>query len=575
MKIKILFLCSYAMLLAACSGQLSLNEGLKISELVVRSADKEYLDGADWIEIKNVGTINEQLSDYAIALGDGDKINLSSAVLKPGEYIVISATAKGQEYTPSVPFSLKKSGQLNLYLGERLQDSLTWLEGEVKRGRSFGRVDGRELALYPTPGTANVPYVLFSDSEVFTVKIHVSEEDWLDILNNGIKETYYPADLTFNGAHILNIGVRTKGQSSKRAVYRLLKSERSSARYSFKLDFNQYKEQKFMGMKHLMLNNGFGDPSLMRDLVAYKLMKIVGMPAPELSFVDLWVRDKHMGLYQLVEAIDGEFIERYFPDDGLNKGDLYKPGTGTTLLWTQGGGGEGYKKLDLKTNEETLDTAEEGKALLAFLESSNNGSAKHIDIDHMLRYIAASALISNLDSYFTPSAQNYYLYEHRSIQAFTLLPWDYNLAFGGLTYSQGGCDASQYLIASPTSVPLAQRPIVARALEQDALKSVYYGYIEKIITELYNPDDMLLFLTQYRGLIDSYVKGDPTSFYSYEEWQRSLTDSIPDDRTFFGKPLGLMAFINKRYASVRKQLSGEAPSTNDGLSPCPQSRADM
>ena len=419
---------------------------------------------------------------------------------------------------------------------------------------------------------------LFSASEVYTVKVELAEADWSDLLTNATKEQYYRATLNFNGSIVEDVGFRAKGQSSLRNVARVLPNGRSYGRFSFKLDFNRYKKQKFMSMKHLMLNSGYGDPSLMRDLVAYNVMKSVGMPAPELSFVDLWVAGKHMGLYQLVEVIDSEFIEKYFPDDKLDKGDLYKPGTGSTLYvaevqsvnlaeFAKTKPGESFSKLKLKTNEETLETERAHAALYAFLKSSNTGSAQHIDVENMLRYLAASSLLSNLDSYFTQWAQNFYLYEHRAAGGFTLLPWDYNHALGGFRF-EFGCDATEFLLDHPTAVPIEQRPIIARVLEREDYRERYHLYVRQLTEGIFNPERMRAFLERYRALIAPYVEKDPTSFYSFDEWQRSLYEEIPDDQTFMGTPLGLMTFIEQRYQHVRRQLDGEIASGNGGRNAC-------
>ncbi len=548
--------------------------GLVISEVVAKSALDHFMDGNDWVELQNTGSNVIQLSQYSLQDNDSELASLPEVSLQPGEYFVIPAMsaddASGDE--AFLPFKLGKEDSLSLFMGAEKVDSLSWLDGEAKQGRSYGRLNGTDQILYPTPDINNVPYVLFSDSEVFTVKISMKNSDWLTLLDEGKEENWYPADMEFNGAVMTDIAIRTKGQSSLSAVSNLKETDRSYGRYGFKLDFNKYKDQKFMGMKLLALNNGFADPTMMRDSVAYKLMKEVNMPAPELSFVDLWVAGEHMGVYQLIEPIDGEFIEKYFPDDKANdfKGDLYKAEFGSPLQWEPGNTIADYGKLEQKTNDDTVGTADEGKALLAFLESSNTGSDEHIDTDSMLRYTAASILTSNLDGYFGSTTQNYYLYEHRSIGGFTMLPWDYNLAFGAVSFGGGGsCDSTEHLIDNPTTSPLDERPILARVLEKPENLEVYHGHLETLLANLFNPTDMTAFLNKQRALIDPYVKNDPTGFYTYEQWKASFTEKTEASTAFFGDTAALMPFIEARYNSVRSQLDGDSPSSNDGRGACP------
>src|SRR5690606_36827112 len=157
------------------------------------------------------------------------------------------------------------------------------------------------------------------EEEVYTVRVDIPQGDWQAILNNPTAEQYFPADFELNGAVIKNVGFRVKGQGSLNFVG-------NSNRYGFKVDMNEYQEQKFMGMKKLVFNQSFSDPSFMRDVLAYKLFREAGVPAPETSYVDLWVAGEHMGLYQMVEMIDGEFVEKHFPADheNDNKCDIYK-----------------------------------------------------------------------------------------------------------------------------------------------------------------------------------------------------------------------------------------------------------
>lgn len=563
------------------SGSVSTGD-LIISEVVAKSGLDFFLNGNDWVELQNTGSSDLNLNQYSIKDTDSELVALPDVILQPGEFFVIQASdedaANGEAF---LPFKLAKGDSVSLFSGDQQVDSLAWIDGDAKQGRSFGMLDGSIETLYPTPEAANVPYVLFSDSEVFTVKVSMEDSDWQTLLNEGQEENWYPADFEFNGAVMEGVAIRTKGQSSLSAVSRLSSSDKSYGRYGFKIDFNKYKDQKFMGMKLLAFNNGYADPTMMRDSVAYRLMKEVDMPAPELSYVDLWVGGKHLGVYQMIEPIDGEFVEKYFPGDKENdyKGDLYKAEIGNSLEWKQGDTLSDYDNLELKTNDDTVGTPEESLALMAFLESINSGSDEYIDTDTMLRYIAASILTSNLDGYFGSTTQNYYLYEHRSVQGFTMLPWDYNLAFGAINFGGGGgfggggstnsCDSTEHLIDNPTTGPIEERPILARVLEQADLRVTYHEHLEKLLENIFNPQDMGAFLKKQRDLIDPYVKNDPTSFYSYDDWKVSLTEEVSSGSSFFGAAQGLMTFINARYENVRKQLDGDIPTSNSGFGACP------
>ncbi|MBN2441040.1 MAG: CotH kinase family protein [Spirochaetales bacterium] len=561
---------------------------LVISEVVVNSDTQDFLNGNDWVEFQNTGKSPFPLAKLSIKDSRSEAIKLPDVILNPGEYYVLQAadpeTAMG---LPFLPFKLGKEDSLTLSSGTEDFDSLRWKPEEVKKGSSFGRLHDHTVAsynqtpttirnthiLYPTPGYANVPFILFSEEQVYTVKIEMKERDLMDLLRRPVAERWYPADLEFNGARISTIGIRTKGSSSLRKVAELPGDNRSFGRYSFKLKFGKYKNQKFMGLKRLVLNNGYGDPTLMRDAIAYRIMREAGLPASRHSYVDLWLAGRHLGLYQAIEPIDSEYVERYFPGDKKSGsiGDLYK--AFCSLEWKPGQTLKDYTtgrfpQLELKTNRKTIGTEHEGKAVMAFLKSINSGSAELIDTDNLTRYIAAMTLISNYDSYFA-NLGNYYLYEHRSVNGFAMLPWDFNLGLGRSIKEGKKCEDPVVLIDHPTIKPLSQRPIIARVLERPELREKYHGHLRNLLDTIFNPEDMRAYVQSRRDLIDPYVKEDPTGFYSFESWKKSFTEIVEDGTDSFGRAGALLPFIDARYKNVRQQLEGEIPSGDVGNGPCP------
>lgn len=170
------------------------------------------------------------------------------------------------------------------------------------------------------------PFVL---DRVVPVKIVMAEKDWQWILSNPRAEQYVRADFWFDGRKYPNVAVRPKGNSSLMSV-----AGSGSQRLSLKIDFNFFNSaQTFCGLKKLCLNNGFSDPTFIREVLGYELFGQMGLPAPRASFVDLYVNNIHLGLYTQVEPIDKTFLARHFADAN---GNLYKPEIGAaTLNWTQ------------------------------------------------------------------------------------------------------------------------------------------------------------------------------------------------------------------------------------------------
>lgn len=156
-------------------------------------------------------------------------------------------------------------------------------------------------------------------------------DDWDYTQGHATDEEYVRADFSYDGIVVPDVAVRPKGYSS----LALLTRERgSSHRLSLKVDFNFFNSARTLhGVKKVNLNNGFGDPSLIREAASYQLFHEMGIAAPRTAFVDLWVNDTHLGLYTMVEQIDRTFLAHNFGDAG---GNLYKPSAPAAFLkWTR------------------------------------------------------------------------------------------------------------------------------------------------------------------------------------------------------------------------------------------------
>ena len=175
--------------------------------------------------------------------------------------------------------------------------------------------------------------------------------------------------------------------------------------------------------------------------------------------------------------------------------------------------------------------------------------SKYLDIDNILKYMAVHTFVVNLDSLSGNMAHNYYLYE--SDGQLNLLPWDYNLAFGGF---QGG-DASSvinFAIDTPFSsnVSLEDRTFFMNILRNEECLETYHQYLNQLVTEYVSGGKLEETYQRIRTQIDELVKTDPTAFYTYEEY---------DDAAAM-----LLETIFLRGESVAGQLAGTIPSTNEG-----------
>ena len=527
---------------------------LVINEIMAKDADGSF----DWFELYNAGETVVALNDYFIIDDDEDQepASLPDVSLSPGDFLVVFASGEEtDDVLYWVDFKLGASDSLSLILNDEVVDYIEWDNSDAPEGFSFGLYpdgswDSQTLEL--TPSAANEPIDFFLEDAVEDVYITINETDWNSILSSPLDEEYHTASITYRNTTLDNVAFRTKGNSSLKSV-----ADMNSTRYSFKVDMNYYVDgQKLLGMKKINLNNNFKDPSYMRERIAYDMMRSLDIPAPRLSYVNLYINGSLHGLYTLVEQVDSEFLEENFDNPD---GDLYKPdGTGSDLLW-YGSNFASYGGVELKTNEESSDNA----AFIQMVNELNNGSDLDavIDVDEVLRYFAVSTVLSNLDSYQGPLAHNYYIYEEDGV--FSIIPWDLNESFGSFTM---GCQDNNAMISlyidEPTSGNLSDRPLIARLLENENYKNAYHGYIEDLIYGVMNPSIISRTIEETRNLISSHVANDPTAFSSYAEFQTALGYGM------LGNIFGLQGFVDDRTSNIIEQLAGTEPSEGDGSGNC-------
>ncbi|QCR34381.1 hypothetical protein C1N55_02370 [Lysinibacillus sp. SGAir0095] len=268
---------------------------------------------------------------------------------------------------------------------------------------------------------------LFNEDSVAAIDITIADEDWSDILANPLDEEYKEASITINGEKISNVAIRTKGNSSLTSV-----ASSDSNRYSLKVDFNYYNStQSYYGLTKLNLNNNMSDSTQMKEFVSYELMEQMGIATPAHSYMKVTVNGENYGLMLGVEAIDETFIAQNY---NTAKGYLYKPdGTGSDLVYISDSL-EDYTGIEVQMNEDSTDDSE----LISMIKTINQGEGyeEYLNMVQMLRYFAMNTALVSLDSYQGQMKHNYYLYEDED-GVFSILPWDYNMSFGGFGMGMG------------------------------------------------------------------------------------------------------------------------------------------
>ena len=196
-------------------------------------------------------------------------------------------------------------------------------------------------------------------------------------------------------------------------------------------------------------------------------------------------------------------------------------------------------------NAKTDVTSADQSRLISSLKTLSEGSdvSSAVDTEAVLRYFVVHNYVVNGDSYTGSMIHNYYLYEEDGL--LSMIPWDYNLAFGTFQGSSAS-DAVNDPIDTPLSVSGTGRPMIDWIFSDEEYSAAYH----ELFAEFLESVDPLAIIDEAYALIAPYVQSDPTAFYSYEEFTQGVS--------------ALRTFCALRSESVSGQLDGSIPSTDEG-----------
>ncbi len=186
--------------------------------------------------------------------------------------------------------------------------------------------------------------------------------------------------------------------------------------------------------------------------------------------------------------------------------------------------------------------------LIASLKNLNEGENIEdvVDAEEVIRYFVVHNFVCNFDSYTGFMIHNYYLYEKDG--QLSMIPWDYNLAFGGF---ESGTDAQSlvnYPIDSPVSGGTVEsRPMLAWIFANEKYTELYHQYFSEFLSQYFISGEFEKMIDTVSEMIAPYVENDPTKFCSYEEFQEGVST--------------LKTFCTLRAESIQGQLDGTISST--------------
>ncbi len=354
---------------------------------------------------------------------------------------------------------------------------------------------------------------------------------------NGTAAHYRMVDVVVDGHFLPNSGMRFKGDYSYWGF--------PGKKRPIKLDFDRFvNDQEHSWQTKVNLHNFAGDPSFLRETLAYGLLREQGLPASRTAYAQVYMNDTLIGLYLLVEEINKRFCRSRFG----NTGTLYQCIDNTEMAWP-GEDTAAYTdefKVDHDANNVGWQPLID---LIRLLHDDHSAVFRQrldaiFDVDQYLHTMVLDVLLNNWDSYHD-NGRNFSLYHSRRDGRLHWIPWDYNLCLWERDLELPPRDNSAD----------GYKPLVARIAHDPLLMEDLWRTACTVLpqVDLRATHDRLV---AYRALIADAVATDPNKFYSNGAFHNNLYHPVVVTMLRGGVPKdvtlpGVYDRLVKRLASLK------------------------
>ncbi len=317
-------------------------------------------------------------------------------------------------------------------------------------------------------------------------------------------------------------------------------------RYGYRIDFNP--DQKFRGREEINLDSTEGgDRGPLQERASYWFYKQMGLQFSMQEFVRLVINGRNHGNYEDVQKIDGDYIDRWFPDDTdgyIHKIDDY---------FEYSVDGTGFANLDegLKYDyrhpllKETYRWGFEKRShyeddnwdhLFDFAVVLNTPSSSPtyeqaiesvIHPEHFARVLALRHAVGDWDSYGYRRGKNNYFYYAPAEGKWYLLPWDIDFTLGS------GDGASTNLF----SMNVGQFPEVNQFLNYPKYRQMYLQAFAELVDGPWQT---------------SYGTADPPT--AFDQFLDDSANALIADGLGDGRRDGIKRFVRDRRAFILTQI---------------------
>src|SRR5918993_1701904 len=267
---------------------------------------------------------------------------------------------------------------------------------------------------------------VFNDATVHELRLEMHGGDWGQLQAHYLENTFYPADVTWNGYTVRNAGVRSRGTGS-----------RDPRKPGLRITFDEYvSDQSFAGLKGLVLDNFRQDPGMMKESLSMALFTRMGLAAPRVSHARVYVNGEYLGLFAIIEPIDKRFLRRTLGEDS---GYLYEfEWAGAYHFEWLGADPSRYAEMFESETRESEPETQRFATLVQMITAVTRASTsswertmgRYFDFPQLFAYLAVESFLADHDGLAGDwGINNFYLYRFSTSDRFQFLPWDKDVTF--------------------------------------------------------------------------------------------------------------------------------------------------
>jgi hypothetical protein len=412
------------------------------------------------------------------------------------------------------------------------------------RNRSVLAATIATLAAHAVP--AQTPD-LYDIEVVRDIYLDFAQSNWWQLLlQNYTPEINIPATMRVDGVTYANVGVRFRGNTS----YFLLPP--SSEKKSFNIETDAFVPgQDLYGFEHLNLNNGFHDPTFLREFLTYWIMRQHG-PAPRCNFVRLHLNNTYWGVYINVQQPNKDMMRQWFRS---NDGNRYRgfPTSGSfgngrcALTWLGSTVSQYLSAYQAKQGD--------GTDLMQMINVLNNTPTAQLqallpaefNVDQFYRYAAVMNVTTQDDSYIG-SGKDHFLYHDPVHGDFHMFPFDLNESLAG---------ASNYDPWRNTTSTV--KPAFTKTLQFPDWRQRYKAQVRNVVEHTFNYANLAPMVQRFHTLLTPMVQSDTKKIYSTTLFLNNLTQSVSLGGVGGNTIPGLLPFIQGRESYLRAHPDLSAP----------------